>query len=89
MIESSDKDDLEEDNDNILTLNCTVAFWNDCISWSKCKNHCLSMGAQSYRWFHDGCCECVGQTCINYGINKSKYVKFQIGDSVFVISMVF
>ena len=25
-----------------------------------------------YRWFHDGCCECVGNTCINYGINESR-----------------
>lgn len=24
------------------------------------------------RWFHDGCCECVGHTCINYGINESR-----------------
>lgn len=24
------------------------------------------------RWFHDGCCECVGQTCINYGIKESR-----------------
>lgn len=25
-----------------------------------------------FRWFHDGCCECVGSTCINYGINDSR-----------------
>ncbi len=25
-----------------------------------------------FRWFHDGCCECVGHTCINYGINESR-----------------
>lgn len=30
------------------------------------------MGATSYRWFHDGCCECIGDTCINYGINESQ-----------------
>ena len=30
------------------------------------------MGATSYRWFHDGCCECIGDTCINYGINESR-----------------
>lgn len=24
------------------------------------------------RWFHDGCCECVGSTCINYGVNESR-----------------
>ena len=25
-----------------------------------------------WRWFHDGCCECVGSTCINYGVNESR-----------------
>lgn len=24
------------------------------------------------RWFFDGCCECVGSTCINYGIKESR-----------------
>lgn len=33
----------------------------------------MSMGAKSYRWFHDGCCECVGDRCMNYGINESRY----------------
>lgn len=32
------------------------------------------MGATSYRWFHDGCCECIGDTCINYGINESRCI---------------
>lgn len=30
------------------------------------------MGCCCFRWFHDGCCECVGHTCINYGINESR-----------------
>ncbi|KAF7273515.1 twisted gastrulation BMP signaling modulator crossveinless [Rhynchophorus ferrugineus] len=59
-------------NSNIYTVNCTVAFWAQCMSWSKCKTNCQSMGASSYRWFHDGCCECVGDKCINYGINESR-----------------
>lgn len=25
-----------------------------------------------FSWFHDSCCECVGSTCINYGINESR-----------------
>lgn len=25
-----------------------------------------------FRWFHDSCCECVGATCINYGVNESR-----------------
>ncbi|XP_042901896.1 twisted gastrulation protein homolog 1 isoform X1 [Parasteatoda tepidariorum] len=54
------------------SINCTVAFMSQCMSWNKCKNACSSMGASSYRWFHDGCCECVGSTCINYGINENR-----------------
>ncbi|OXU22646.1 hypothetical protein TSAR_005354 [Trichomalopsis sarcophagae] len=52
--------------------NCTVSFLTDCHPWSKCKQSCQSMGATSYRWFHDGCCECIGESCINYGINESR-----------------
>jgi len=59
-------------DDNKITVNCTVAYIGQCMSWHKCKASCTSMGATSYRWFHDGCCECVGETCINYGINESR-----------------
>lgn len=45
---------------------------SQCLSWNKCKTNCQSMGASSYRWFHDGCCECVGSTCLNYGVNESR-----------------
>lgn len=24
------------------------------------------------RWFYDGCCECVGGTCQNYGLTESR-----------------
>ncbi|GAB1862795.1 Protein twisted gastrulation [Camponotus japonicus] len=57
---------------NIMTVNCTVAFMAQCNSWNKCRASCQSMGATSFRWFHDGCCECIGNTCINYGINESR-----------------
>lgn len=60
----------------IITVNCTVAFLSQCTSWMKCRTSCQSMGASSYRWFHDGCCECVGERCINYGINESRWVAF-------------
>lgn len=59
-------------DDNTITVNCTVAYIGQCMSWHKCKASCTSMGATSYRWFHDGCCECVGNKCINYGINESR-----------------
>lgn len=60
---------------NVLTFNCTVAYMTDCMSWNKCKSYCISMGSSSYRWFHDGCCECIGNTCIKYGINESRCLK--------------
>lgn len=52
--------------------NCTVVYLDNCVSWNKCRQTCRSTGASSYRWFHDGCCECVGSTCINYGVNESR-----------------
>ncbi|CAL1261974.1 unnamed protein product [Larinioides sclopetarius] len=55
-----------------MAVNCTVAYMSQCMPWNKCKDSCCSMGASSYRWFHDGCCECVGSTCVNYGINESR-----------------
>lgn len=68
--------------------NCTVVFMAQCLSWNKCKHICLNMGASSYRWFHDGCCECVGSSCLNYGINESQcsqcswfYEDFESGNS--------
>ncbi|XP_014203681.1 twisted gastrulation protein homolog 1-A [Copidosoma floridanum] len=60
---------------NVVTFNCSVAYISTCTSWGQCKKSCQSMGASSYRWFHDGCCECVGDTCINYGINESRCQK--------------
>ncbi|KAK3919824.1 Protein twisted gastrulation [Frankliniella fusca] len=60
---------------DVATLNCTVAYMSQCMSWNKCKEACQSTGASSYRWFHDGCCECVGATCINYGINESRCLR--------------
>lgn len=54
-------------------LNCTVAFMSQCYSLRKCKESCKSMGAARYRWFHEqGCCQCIGDTCISYGLNSPK-----------------
>ncbi|XP_057664960.1 protein twisted gastrulation-like [Diorhabda carinulata] len=64
--------EVDSEKLNAITVNCTVVFWGQCMSWKKCKTSCQSMGASSYRWFHDGCCECVGQYCIKYGINESR-----------------
>ncbi|XP_065226820.1 twisted gastrulation protein homolog 1-B-like [Planococcus citri] len=57
---------------DIVTFNCSVAFMASCMPWNKCRASCQSMGANSYRWFHDGCCECIGEKCPDYGINESK-----------------
>ncbi|XP_052847506.1 protein twisted gastrulation [Drosophila gunungcola] len=53
-------------------FNCTVLYLDQCTSWNRCRQTCLKTGATSYRWFHDGCCECVGEHCMNYGINESR-----------------
>ncbi|XP_071515434.1 twisted gastrulation protein homolog 1-A-like [Panulirus ornatus] len=58
-----------------VTMNCTVMYWSQCISGSKCKSTCISTGAAAYRWFFDGCCECVGSYCINYGVNESRCIQ--------------
>ncbi|KAL7736009.1 hypothetical protein ACLKA6_002431 [Drosophila palustris] len=54
------------------SVNCTVIYVNSCMVSTKCKQQCESMGASSYRWFHNGCCECVGALCLHYGINESR-----------------
>lgn len=46
---------------------CTATYFDQCVSLMECKASCDSMGATSFRWFHTGCCECVGHTCLNYG----------------------
>ncbi|XP_013090755.2 twisted gastrulation protein homolog 1-A-like [Biomphalaria glabrata] len=56
--------------------NCTVAFFSDCMPMTKCKASCKSMGASKFRWFHsNGCCQCVGSTCYDYGLNEPKCLK--------------
>ncbi len=54
------------------TQNCTVVFLSQCMAEKKCEISCRSMGASAYRWFTDGCCECVGHGCVSYGINESR-----------------
>jgi len=35
---------------DLITVNCTVAYMSQCMSWNKCKASCISMGASSYRY---------------------------------------
>lgn len=70
-----DENQVEADAGDQVTLNCTVAYLTQCRSWGKCSSACRSMGASSFRWFHNGCCECIGNTCINFGINESRCLR--------------
>lgn len=66
-----------------VTVNCTVMYMSQCTSSIKCKDFCKSTGAAAYRWFFDGCCECVGSTCINYGVNESRCIQCPMVDEEF------
>lgn len=50
-----------------FTMLCTVSYFDKCVPLNECQTSCDSMGATSFRWFHNGCCECVGNSCLNYG----------------------
>ncbi|XP_071448838.1 twisted gastrulation protein homolog 1-A [Hetaerina americana] len=78
---TAEQDVTSPDTKDTATINCTVAYMSQCMSWNKCKTSCQSTGASSYRWFHDGCCQCVGHTCINYGLNESKCLDCPISKS--------
>jgi hypothetical protein len=63
--------------------NCSTAFFSQCMSIAKCKTSCKSMGAAKYRWFHEhGCCQCIGSTCIDYGLNEPHCLRCPLKDSV-------
>uniref|UniRef100_F6WF92 Twisted gastrulation protein homolog 1-like n=1 Tax=Ciona intestinalis TaxID=7719 RepID=F6WF92_CIOIN len=49
------------------SLVCTVVYFDQCMALHDCRMSCSSTGALSYRWFHNGCCQCVGFNCLNYG----------------------
>ena len=37
------------EEETLVTVNCTVAYMGQCMSWNKCKASCTSMGSSSYR----------------------------------------
>ncbi|XP_046387154.1 twisted gastrulation protein homolog 1-A-like [Ischnura elegans] len=78
---AAEQDVTSPEKKDVATINCTVAFMSQCMSWNKCKTSCQSTGASSYRWFHDGCCQCVGHTCINYGLTESRCLDCPISKS--------
>lgn len=59
-------------DEELRKLDCTVAFINKQLSMNKCKLSCTSMGALHFRWFHEGCCECIGSHCLRYGIDEPR-----------------
>lgn len=63
--------DLTE-NLNSTNVPCTVAYLPDCMPFHKCKVSCTSMGAAALRWFHDGCCQCIGSLCPPRGFDRSQ-----------------
>ncbi|KAK9878105.1 hypothetical protein WA026_020747 [Henosepilachna vigintioctopunctata] len=67
-----------EKGGNFFIADCTVIFKNECIGIDRCKNICLTMGSSGYRWFHNGCCQCLGESCYNFGLSegKCKYCSF-------------
>uniref|UniRef100_H2Y5W6 Tsg C-terminal domain-containing protein n=1 Tax=Ciona savignyi TaxID=51511 RepID=H2Y5W6_CIOSA len=51
---------------------CVVMYFDECMSLNDCRMNCESTGSTSYRWFHNGCCECVGPDCLNHGHMEAK-----------------
>ena len=78
---------LPDENDNFGTVipssnhsamletqvNCTIIYLPNCIPMNKCKENCNSIGANAFRWFHNACCECIGQCDLApYGDENAK-----------------
>ncbi|KAI1721668.1 twisted gastrulation (Tsg) protein conserved region domain-containing protein [Ditylenchus destructor] len=67
---------LVKELDNILgspeSTNCTLIYVNECMSHKRCEQTCKTMGASSLRWFHTGCCQCIGSFCLKYGSDKDR-----------------
>lgn len=72
QIQSVESDVVMKKPNSTSSIDCTVAFWSECKSYEKCKEGCMTMGSSKMRWFHNGCCECISEYCIDYGINESK-----------------
>lgn len=43
-------EDGHEDRDNMMTMNCTVIYLDQCVSLNKCRQSCQTTGASSYRY---------------------------------------
>ncbi|XP_068098451.1 twisted gastrulation protein homolog 1-A-like [Hyperolius riggenbachi] len=50
-----------------LSSTCTVMYFKPCMTMRRCHESCEVTGSLRYRWFHNGCCQCVGPDCYGYG----------------------
>ncbi|XP_072271189.1 twisted gastrulation protein homolog 1-A-like isoform X1 [Pyxicephalus adspersus] len=50
-----------------LSAICTVMYFKPCMTMRRCQESCEVTGSSRYRWFHNGCCQCVGPDCYGYG----------------------
>ena len=41
-------------------VNCTIIYLAKCMSMHNCRINCGMMGASTFRWFHNACCQCIG-----------------------------
>lgn len=46
---------------------CKVAFRDGCVAKENCIKVCSDLGSHRYRWFRNGCCQCIGYLCSDYG----------------------
>lgn len=67
-----DMDTIISHDVNLEKQKCITAFINKHLHLDQCRRYCTSLGSSYFRWFHDGCCECVGKYCLNYGIDEPK-----------------
>ncbi len=61
--------DSDRDRD---TQFCNVIYLSECVAEEKCEETCRTRGAAKYRWFPNGCCECVDAACQGYGSDESR-----------------
>ena len=43
------------------------------MALERCEISCRAMGSARYRWFMDGCCQCVGHNCSQNGMTRFGY----------------
>ena len=58
---------------SLATHHCPSIFFDNCMPMYKCSSSCVSLGSSVMRWFHNGCCHCVGDiSCNDLGSNNPR-----------------